>query len=108
MGYLYILDTHKRPIAMSDVIEWAEWMGTHEHEHLLAEDLIGETRVSTIFLGYACWPTEFHPDSPILWETMIFGGPYDRDQFRYMSHDEAMAGHAAAVALVRGGAPNDA
>jgi hypothetical protein len=107
MGLLYILDADRRPIAVSDMTEWGEWMHAHDHERSLAEDWIGDVRVSTIFLGIACWPTELRPDTPILWETMIFGGTYDRDQFRYASHDEAIAGHAVAVALVRGGAPNE-
>lgn len=108
MRDFYILADQHRPISEPDLMEWAKWMAEHEAEHTLALTEIGDVRISTIFLGVACWPTELHPDSPILWETMVFGGLHDRDVVRYASHDEAIAGHAAVVAMVRGGgAPND-
>jgi hypothetical protein len=41
-------------------------------------------------------------DAPILYETMIFGGPLDQEQWRYASREEAVAGHATAVELAHG------
>lgn len=36
---------------------------------------------------------------PVLWETMIFGGPHHDYQERYSSLDGAVAGHARALQL---------
>ena len=40
---------------------------------------------------------------PILFETMIFGGEHDQYQERYATREEAVEGHARAVAPVTGG-----
>lgn len=37
---------------------------------------------------------------PLLYETMIFGGPHHGEQWRYSTRSEAVEGHAAALALV--------
>lgn len=52
--------------------------------------------ISTVFLGF---DHGFGQGLPILFETMIFGGPYDQWQRRYCTWDEAEAGHRHAVAL---------
>jgi hypothetical protein len=108
MRDLYVLDDDKRPVAVSDLMEWVEWRAAHDHERTLAYDQIGDVRVSTVFLGIAGVEMVFHPDGePLLWETMIFNGTEALYQTRYTSHDEAIAGHAVAVALVHKGAAND-
>jgi hypothetical protein len=38
---------------------------------------------------------------PVLFETMIFGGKHDDYQDRYLTWDEAEAGHERAVKMVR-------
>jgi len=40
---------------------------------------------------------------PILWETLVFGGPLDGEMDRYSSYDDAVRGHAAMLARVKGG-----
>ena len=37
---------------------------------------------------------------PVLFETMIFGGPTDEDQWRYISMEEAIVGHELALSDV--------
>jgi hypothetical protein len=55
--------------------------------------------VSTVFL---CLDHGHSLDGPpILFETMVFGGPMNDWQRRYATWDEAMAGHRETVALVR-------
>lgn len=58
--------------------------------------------VSTIFLvvdyGMAI---PGGPRVPVLWETMVFGGPLDGYQDRYASRRVAKAGHAVTVIAVR-------
>lgn len=45
------------------------------------------------------WWRGFGP--PILFETMVFGGPLNEEQVRYVTWDEAERGHAEMVARVR-------
>jgi len=52
--------------------------------------------VSTVFLGL---DHGWGDGPPILFETMIFGGPHDQRQWRYSTIEEAREGHKAAVRL---------
>lgn len=93
MSEHYILDGHNpRP---AELFEWAGWFETHDRH--VDETHVGAARVSTVFLGLDHRFGTSGP--PLLFETMIFGGPHDGYQQRYSTWDEAQAGHAAAVAL---------
>jgi len=59
-----------------------------------------EIEVSTVFLGIN--HNFRYTTTPILFETMIFGGEYDRGQWRYTTIEKARRGHRKAVELVRG------
>ena len=50
-------------------------------------------RVSTIFLGI---DHSLGGGPPLLFETMIFGGEHDQDQWRHATYDEAEKGHKLA------------
>jgi hypothetical protein len=57
--------------------------------------------VSTVWLGldHNFWPD--WPGGPVkIFETMIFGGKLDLEQWRYSSEGEAIAGHTDAVKLL--------
>ncbi len=60
---------------------------------------LGQVMVSTVFLvlnhNYA------GTGPPVLYETMIFGGPHDERQWRYATREAALAGHDQAVSLAR-------
>jgi hypothetical protein len=56
-----------------------------------------ETMVSTIFTGLDYQPFD---GPPLVFETIIFGGPHGKQTWRYSNYDEALAGHAKAVALM--------
>ena len=61
---------------------------------------IGAYEVSTVFLGMDM--AFGRQGTPVLWETMIFGGRLDaRQQYRHTSYEAAVEGHEAVVALVR-------
>lgn len=76
-----------------------EWELMYEGaSRIVAKDRIGDVRVSTVFLGL---DHSFGDGTPLLFETMIFGGPHDQYQDRYSTWEEAEAGHAKALALVR-------
>jgi hypothetical protein len=92
----YIL-INGEPVPCPDLLAWAEWF---EHtDRTLARDMVGAAQVSTVFLGMDHSFSDAGP--PVLWETMIFGGPLDGEQKRYRSAEAARAGHAEFVVLLR-------
>ena len=98
----YILDADGQPVK-ADLMTWAKWFKTAERH--VAKDSIGQPEgtdidISTVFLGL---DHRFsNTGEPVLWETMIFGGPHDGYQDRYTSRADADAGHAKAVRIVKG------
>lgn len=96
MSVKYILDGHK-PVACNDLIAWAKWFQTDART--VAVDQLCDVRVSTVFLGL---DFRFGAGAPLLFETMVFGGPHDGDEDRYATWAEAQAGHARMVAKVKG------
>lgn len=97
MNYKYILDEHGNAIEEPDLIKWATWFETADRH--VAEDKIGDVRVSTVFRGI---DHRFNSaGKPVLWETIIFGGPHDEYQDRYTSLGDAKKGHEVAVALAK-------
>lgn len=58
--------------------------------------------VSTVLLGI---DHNWGDGPPLIFETMIFGGEYDAEQWRYSRRDEAEEGHRRACALAFGEVP---
>lgn len=58
----------------------------------------GDVTVSTVFLVI---DHAHRPGPPMLWETMIFGGPHDDECWRYATREAALAGHDQALMLAR-------
>ena len=97
------------PFPFEGWIEWAKRV-----ENLLEFERVcrvgrnqidSDCYVSTIFLRGIdhSFLDQDRPDHmPLLFETMIFGGPHDRELWRYATWDEAALGHQAAVALALG------
>ena len=95
----YVLDADGEPRPEPDLNVWADWMQTADRT--LALNVLDDgTRVSTIFLGL----DHASPfiGAPILWETMVFGGPHDQFQKRYYTKDDAILGHSQALELALG------
>jgi|SRR5581483_1218426 len=105
LHYYRLAEDGKTPMPVKDVLEWAKFFENGK-ERILRQDHFGfrgGIMVSTVFLGMDHGFGRFHPDKlyrPVLWETMIFGGEHHDWQNRACSHDEALANHAEAVALV--------
>jgi hypothetical protein len=69
----------------------------------IGEDTVGEATISTVWLGMDHgWPGP-EPYRPVIFETMIFGGPHDHCMMRYHTEEEAIKGHAEAVADLTAG-----
>jgi len=94
----YILDEQQQPVPEPSLVQWCLWMDQHADQLQLAIDAVAGVRISTVFLGM---DHGYTPQQPVLWETMIFGGPLDRQQVRYTSQAEALVGHQEAVWRVR-------
>lgn len=92
-------DPNAPPIPTTDPTEvWPKDRQRQLRQRQLLVTRFGdEVTVSTVFLGV---DHGFDGATPVLWETMIFGGPYDGEQWRYASRGAAIDGHFAAVALV--------
>lgn len=88
----YILDGHEA-VVVSDILEWAQWFESADRI-VDKTDVTEDCRVSTVFLGI---DHQFGDGPPLLFETMIFGGPLDEEQWRYSTWDEAVVGHSKAV-----------
>lgn len=95
MNY-YILDG-KTPVECPDVLKWARWFEEIKNRRVAEDYLSAYVKVSTVFLGIDHNFTRI--GAPLLFETMVFGGPHDGFQERYRTWDEAQAGHKAAVEL---------
>lgn len=90
----YILCGHQ-PVVVQDLFTWARWFETADRQ--VANTDRGDVRISTVFLGL---DHSFGVgDGPLLFETMIFGGPEDGYCERYATWADAEAGHTKAVEI---------
>ena len=88
----YILRDRK-PVPVS-LLEWAEWFG-NDANRIVAQDRIERADadpvlVSTVFLGL---DHRWGNGPPLLFESLVFGGPLDEKMYRWSTWDEAEAGH---------------
>lgn len=69
-----------------------------EDDRAVGRANIGKTLISTVFLAI---DHNWHAGgTPILFETMIFGGQFNGYQERYSTWEEAEAGHQIAITKV--------
>ena len=90
----YVLVDH-RPVAEPDLLAWGRWLENADRH--VADDSIGDARVSTVFLGL---DHNLGGDRVELFETMIFGGDRDGECHRYATWDDALTGHRLVVATL--------
>ena len=80
----------------ADLMTWATWF--ESADRIIARTEQGGVMVSTVFLGV---DHNFSPEgAPVLWETMVIGGPLDGEQDRYTSLAAAQEGHDKMVERV--------
>jgi len=98
LGGLYVLNG-RQPIRYENALEWAE-IFEKSKDRVVARSMGLGMRISTVFLGldhnYGI------SGDPLLFETMVFGGPHDQDQERYSTWEEAETGHVKMVQSVFG------
>lgn len=86
---------NKKVIPTTDSLEWAK---TFAADRSVDHTMIGDIKVSTVFLGM----DHGFAEAPLWFETMIFGGKHDGFQHRYETWNQAKKGHARAVLLAKG------
>ena len=89
----YIL-VNKEPKSVS-LMEWVEWFENSD-KRIVAQIQLRRAKVSTVFLGL---DHRWGDGSPLLFETMIFGGRHDNFQDRYTTWDESELGHYKVIEL---------
>lgn len=95
MTKFYILKG-KTPVVCCDTMQLAKMFSNGNR--FVKHDVINGSSISTIFLGL---DHQNGNGPPLLFETMIFEGPFDGDCFRWSTWEEAEAGHELAVKKVR-------
>ena len=99
----WILDGHTpRLVGWDEYLAWQK-AGSPDNRRV-AQDTLGDVWVSTVFLTV---DHAFLGGPPILFETMIFGGPHDQLCWRYATWEGAEAGHRRVVAHLRAGTDPD-
>lgn len=104
MRYFILDEATLLPVAV-DMLTSMRWRAREERKPNGGLTRVGRTEVmpgitvSTVLLPF---DHNWHPASPpLLWETMVFGGPLDGEQERYYTGMAAQAGHYDMVARVR-------
>lgn len=96
----YKLDENRNPVPIEDVLEWATVFAENPDMKNVAKDDIDGHHISTVFLGL---DHSWGDGPPVLFETMVFSGDADYDQFqdRYTTWDEAQLGHIFVCNCIR-------
>ena len=98
----YILDESGNPVLEPDILKWAKWFeSTFDGEYVrrvAITDIGEEVSIITSFLAL---DHQWGDGSPLLYETMVFGGKLNGEQDRYSTKEEAVSGHERIVQLVK-------
>ena len=78
-----------------ELMEWATTFS--ETDRHVALTMVGDVKISTVFLGLN---HAYGNGDPLLFETMVFGGPLDQEMNRYTTWEEAELGHTVMVKAV--------
>ena len=89
-------DFYDRKGQPMDLMEWAT--AFEDTDRKIGDDTINGQQVSTVWLGSHY---NYGEGPPLIFETMIFGGPHDQYCDRYSTEEAALAGHDQIVAALR-------
>jgi hypothetical protein len=94
----YYILVGRLPVAV-DLMTWAKWFTNLDRRVIARTEINERCAVSTVFLGL---DHNFRGrGDPVLFETMIFGGPLGEQQWRYCTYNDAERGHEEVVAQAR-------
>lgn len=91
---MYYYDRNGEPL---ELMAWAHLMKNLDYKRVAYTE-VGDARVSTVWMGVD--HGIFGEGPPLIFETMVFGGKLDQEQWRYSTEVLALAGHDQIVALV--------
>lgn len=95
---MYYVLKDKEPVACN-AEEYRDWLRARDHKPVyVGNDTLENIYVSTFFLGLDHNFMSSGP--PVLFETMVIGGPLSECQRRYSTWDEAEKGHKEMCARV--------
>ncbi len=94
----YILDKDDNPVSEPDLIRWGRWMKNNSRK-IKRTEISKDVVVSTVFLGL---DHNFSDGVPILFETLVFGGEYDGERYRYTTAEKARKDHVKMVRKIKG------
>lgn len=94
MNEYYILEG--RTVVPADLMTWGRWY--EKNERRIKRETIGDSDVSTVFLGLN---HQYGEGPPLIFETMVFGGKLDQEQDRCSTYDQALAMHEVMVEKVK-------
>jgi hypothetical protein len=98
----YVLNDKHEAVFEEDAAKWSGWMETERNRRRVGETYIGDTRVSTAFLGL---DHAFGGGVPMLFETMVFEKNISLESFmeRCSTWDEAGVQHVITCIRVLSG-----
>lgn len=101
---LFYILVDKEPVPIECAKRWGEWWQKKENRNVAKTKLGSEVLVSTVFLGIDhCFTSSDDDDiKPILFETLVIGGPNNEYMERYCTYQEAEEGHARIVRMCEG------
>lgn len=86
----YVLNDKHEPIPEPDFNKWALSF-TDGKKRRVDETIFIDSHISTVFLGLD--HNYFDDGDPVLFETMVFGGPMDGKQIRFCTWNQSQRGH---------------
>lgn len=92
----WYFDKQGRPISRD---EWAKRFANFDWKRVARTELFGgSVMVSTVWIGLN---HQFGDGPPLIFETMVFGGPLDGHDMRYSTEGQAIVGHELMVRKVK-------
>jgi hypothetical protein len=88
-------DRRGQPI---DFDEWGRLFEDRDYQSLVKTHFDDGSWVSTVWMGI---DHSFGQGPPLIFETMVFGGPHDQEQVRYATEEAAREGHEFIVTMLR-------
>ena len=93
--YTFILDAEHKPVQCANDEQWWLWYLKSENRQVVDTMVGSEIRISTVFTALALRPDQ------MLFETHVFGGEYDGQEFHTATWNDAVQRHAEVVNMVK-------
>ena len=82
------------------VDQWITDFKNMDKRRVAVDEVPPNVKISTVWLGLN---HQYGEGPPMIFETMVFGGPMDGEMWRYSTEEEALSGHKRMYELVTKG-----